>query len=275
MTNSIIPAGRFSVHTSESGAPDANTLLGRPHIPAIIAATEHVSASIRGFFQDPMHPSSARDKLLATWERGLDIHIEGGAQLRALDAASGKFHVHLTPKVMSDEYSLHVALATNGDEKNAVVQDNPHAPAAPIGIYNLDRSDKAMATIERVLLASIRDPKTKGVNLLRAKSILARLNKTQTYLGALKQDRVDHPILAKLEDAAKFAYDSKKLGDENDLKLKTVLSEIKNYVGSHPELRGELTEQIQEEIAVITADQKKWINWRASTGIQTFYVNMG
>jgi len=275
MTKTIIPAGRLSVHTTESNAPSADHLLGRPHIPAMISAANRIGATVKGFLTDPLHPSAERDKLLAGWERGIDINVNGGTRLRALDAASGKFHVHLTPDSLDDGYSLHVAFAPLGDEKNAVVQDNPHAPSAPIGIYNLDRADKALSTVERVLIASVDDPKTENVNRLRGQSILDRLNKTQGYLQTLKQDREDHPVLAKLENAAEYAYKTKKFGDESDQKLKAVFSEIKSYVSAHPELRAELSDQIKEEIGAITADQKKWVDWRASTGVQTFYVNMG
>lgn len=275
MTKQIIPSGALSVRTTDSKALYADDLLGRPHIPAIAHAVTKVGAAFKGFLNDPMNPSGERDKLLATWERGLDIHVKGGASLRALDAASGKFHVHLTPNSLSDGYSLHVALAPAGDEKNAVVQDNPHAPAAPIGFYNLDRASQALHTVKRVLTASVKDSKTENVNRLRAQSILNRLEKTQSYLETLKADRAEHPVFATLKNAAEYAYNTKKLGDENDQKLKAALSEVKTYVAAHPELRAELKEQIKEEIGVIKADQKKWADWRSSTGIHTFYVNMG
>jgi hypothetical protein len=275
MTKTIIPSGPLSVRTTESKALTADALLGRPHIPAIASVMNRVGATVKGFLNDPINPLDSRDALLAQWERGLDISVQGGARLRALDAASGNFHVHLTPDSVSDGYSLHVAFAPQGDEKNAIVQDNPHAPAAPIGFYNLDRASQALAIIERVLTASAQDPKTQNVNRLRGQSILVRLGKTKEYLNTLRADQKAHPILATLKDAAKYAYDTKKRGDANDEKCKATLSKIRLHVSGHPELRAELKEQIQEEIKNIVADQKKWVDWRATTGVQTYYVNMG
>jgi len=275
MTNTIIPAGRFSVRTTDSKAPSSYDLLGRPDIPAIASAASRISATVKGFINDPLSPLEGRDQLLAKWERGIDVNVEGGARLRALDAASGKFHVHLTPASVDDGSSLHVALAPQGDEKNAVVQDHPHAPSAPVGFYNLDSATAALSTIDRVLTAAVKEPTTLNVNRLRAESILARLDTTQSYLETLRADQVKHPILASLKDIAHYAYKTKKYGDEKDQQFKQAVSALKTYVAEHPQMRNELKEQIKEEISNLTADQKKWVDWRASTGIQTFYVNMG
>ena len=275
MSNTIIPAGPLRVRTSDSKAPSAHELLGRPHIPALAAAANRIGATVKGFINEPLRPLDGRDQLLAKWERGIDINVEGGARLRALDAASGKFHVHLTPASIDDGSSMHVALAPQGDEKNAVVQDHPHAPSAPVGFYNLDRASSALSIIDRVLSAAVEEPTTRNVNRLRAKSILARLDTTQSYLETLRADQVKHPILASLKDVAEYAYKTKKYGDEKDQQFKQAVSALKAYVAKHPQMRNELKEQIKEEIGNLTADQKKWVDWRASTGIQSFYVNMG
>ena len=275
MPNSILPPGPLNVRTTDSQAPSADTLLGRPHIPAIASAVNRIGATVKGFVESPLDPFQGRDELLAQWERGIDIEVDGGVRLRALDAASGKFHVHLTPSNI-DHPSLHVALAPEGDEKNAVVQDHPHAPAAPVGFYNLERSQTALSVIERVLKAAVDNPNTSNVNRLRAESILSRLSQTQNYLSSLAQTRHEHPMFGTLKQVAQYAYDTKKYGDENDTKFKSSISAIESYMKlKKGSISNEIKAQVQEELAHLKADQKKWVDWRASTGIQTYYVNFG
>ncbi|MEE2904007.1 MAG: hypothetical protein VYC39_16900 [Myxococcota bacterium] len=275
MPSNILPSGPLNVRATDSQAPCADTLLGRPHIPAIASAVHRIGATVKGFVEQPLAPLQGRDEILAQWERGIDIEVDGGVRLRALDAASGKFHVHLTPSNI-DHRSLHVAFAPEGDEKNAVVQDHPHAPSAPVGFYNLERSQQALDTVERVLQAAVDAPETSNVNRLRAESILGRLNKTQAYLSALAQVRQEHPILGTLKQVAEYAYETKKFGDENDEKFKSSVGAIESYVKlKKGSISNEVAEQVQEEVANLKTDQKKWVDWRARTGIQTYYVNFG
>lgn len=275
MPSSILPPGPLNVRTTDSQAPSADLLLGRPHIPAVASAVNRIGATVKGFVDQPLSPMKGRDALLAQWERGIDIEVEGGVKLRALDAASGLFHVHLTPS-NPNQHSLHVALAPHGHEKSAIVQDHPHAPRAPVGFYNLDRSQVALATIQQVLKAAVDAPNTSNLNRLRANSILDRLNQTQGYLSSLTQTRHEHPIFGTLKRAAQYAYETKNYGDENDTKFTSSISAIESYMElKNGSISSEVKAQVQEELTNLKADQKKWVNWRGSTGIQSFYVNFG
>lgn len=271
----ILPAGRLNVTAHESHAPDANVLLGRPHIPLIAGALAKVEASVRGFVDSPLHPFAARDKLLAQWDRGIDVEIGGGARLRALDAVDGRFNIHLTPATLDDGYSLHVSLAPEGGEKDAVVQNNPHSPNAPVGFYNVGTSQAALTEVRRVLSAALANPDTADVDKLRAQSIVNRLDSTATYLGQIADAVKTRPLLARLPEAAALAHDLKKAGDDKDKALTALTTKIESYVAAGADgLAPELIGQVKEDLATIAKDRKKWIAWRASTGVFTYYVSM-
>ncbi len=270
---SILPAGRLTVHAHDTNAPTADHLLGRPHIPMIAGALVRADATIRGFISDPLHAGRARDQLLSEMDRALDVDVNGGARLRAIDAVDGNFHVHITPPIGSKDFSLHVELATEGNEKDAVVRADPHAPDAPIGFYNLGETNKSLATVRRVLEAASKAPETTRVNKLRADAILSRLAKVQAYAAELGAAAKDHPVLTQLHDAREAAHDSKKPGDAIDAKRAAIVKTVEAYLeGPGQALSAELQAQVKEDLATVDAERDKWHTWRASTGIFTYYM---
>ena len=78
MPNSILPPGPLNVRTTDSQAPSADTLLGRPHIPAIASAVNRIGATVK-FVESPLDPFQGRDELLAQWERGIDVKSTAGS----------------------------------------------------------------------------------------------------------------------------------------------------------------------------------------------------
>ena len=274
----IVPAGKLQVRTGASSAPSADELIGlatgdpvRALAPSVAGALLKITASVRGFVDNPIHPTRGRDHLLATWDRGLDVTISNGTKLSAFDAYSGSFMIHVTPAVGSKEYSQHVALAPEGDEKNAVVQTNPHSPQAPVGFYNLPKATEAIDGIRRVLAGAVESPDTTEVNRLRATAILARVEQTQSYLGRLAESQATRPTLATLETAARLAHDVKRKGDSNDKQLTAVLAKLEAYVAKGADgLAPELLAQVKEDLQTIGADRAKWLNYHDD--VSSYYL---
>lgn len=270
---SILPAGRLTVHAHDTGAVTADHLLGRPHIPAIASALMTAEATVRGLVTDPLHAGRARDSLLSKWDRAIDVDIDGGARLRAIDAADGNFHVHVTPPIGSKDYSINIGLAPEGRERDAIVRTNPHSPDAPVGFYNLEQSTGAVDLVTRVLTSAAKAEDTSRVNRMRANGILSRLGKVKAYLQNLGAAAKAHPELALLPEAARLAHDSKKPGDALDQKLSATVAKVEAFLaGDGQALSPPLRAQVKEDLATIAADRKKWHGWRASTGIFTYYV---
>lgn len=264
----------MTVQARESGAPTADDLLGRPHVRILAGAITKTGATLRGIWEDPMHPARGRAKVLAEWDRGLDVDVSGGTRLRALDAADGRFHVHVMPPFGSKSCSLHVSLASEGDEKKAIIQDHPHSPRAPVGFYNLDRAQAALGVVRQILENTLASPDTSRVNRNRAENILARVEATQGWLDSLAEARTAQPKLGLLADAAALAYGTKKAGDASDVKLTAALAELDAYVAAGAGgLEPERLAQVREDIQTIRDDRDKWVGWHASTGVFTFYVN--
>jgi len=268
----ILPAGRLHADLKGSSAPDYDTIMGRPHIPAIAKAVVGAAASVRGLVEAPLSPLRRRDELLASWDRGIDVNLAGGAKLSAFDAASGHFVIHLRPKSLDDGYSLHVSLAPQGDEKNAVVQTHPHAPNAPVGFYNRAEAKGALEQVRSVLVAALADEDAARVNKLRAQTILDRLERTSAYLDALGASEAKQPVLAKLPEAWDAVHDSKKPGDALDQKYQAIAKEIGAMLAGDHGLPAEAVAQVKEDLETLAADRKKWHTWRASTGLFTLWV---
>jgi hypothetical protein len=266
----MLPPGSISVKVRDSSAPNADDLLGRHHVTLIANALAHLEASVRGFVERPLAPGKGRDRLLAEWDRGLEIDVRGGARLRALDAIDGEFHLHLTPPIGSKDNSLHVALPPEGGESRAIVRDHPHAADAPMGFHNLSSSRAVLAEMTRILQAAIDDPNTSRVNRLRAEEISKRIDAARVHVDRLFEAKAAHPELAALEPAGQAARKIKKVGCAEDLAVRAAIEKAR---GAFSKLSPEIAAQVKSDLAVIEADREKWLAWYASTGLFTFYVD--
>ena len=178
---SLLPSTPLNVRARDCGAPTAHDLMGRPDIPALGRALTRATATVRGFVEQPLSPGSARDALLARWDRGLDVTVSGGTTLRALDAASGNFHVHVMPPIGGprDQHSVHLSFAPQGQETEAVVRTHPHSPDAPVGFYNADRARQALGDVRRILQAVVDDPSSSRLIRIDFGGQQARASKTR------------------------------------------------------------------------------------------------
>lgn len=252
------------MHARASSAPSADDLLGRLPIARLISKVE---ATVAGWLSDPLRPAAGRDRMLAKSDRGLDVDVDGGFRLRALDAIDGAFHLHLTPPFGSKGSSLHVALPDEGGESSAIVRTHPHAPDAPLGFYNLGAARGALEEIDRILCAAIASRSTSRVDRLRAEQIALRVERALAHVEKLSDSLLDHPELGELVRAAKLAYEVKKPGDAIDVAYQDAVKVIRTLALDAP-----TQAQVDRDLATIAADREKWIVWRASTGLHTFYL---
>jgi hypothetical protein len=257
----------MSVRVTGSRAPTLSPT------PPLVGGLIHVEAAVRGFISDPLHPAQATAKLLASWDRGVDVKASDGRSLRALDAADGNFHVHLHRRRLEDGSSISLSLAPTGDEANAVIETHPHDPRAPVGFHNLDRATVALDEVQGLVKTAAAEPSTRTVDRLRLESIDGRLSATRGYMDTLRALREAHPILGTLAEAREHAYKSEKKGDADDVALGKLVKALEGWLAAGADgLSAEGRAQVREDLDTVAAEQKKWSSWRRSTGLFTLWV---
>lgn len=243
--------------------------------PRVGSMLEHASASVRGFFEDPLNPGEARDQLLADSMPGFDVAFEGGS-LRALHAMSDELVIHLTPDSFDPKFSgVHIHWPIGGKPEDVSVRAHPHAPDAPAGLYNAAAAGQALDDALHVLDAAIAAPSSR-VNEIRAQDLRDRVGTARAWVGELEQAASDHPELASLiSEASVHAYKVRKPNDEHDVGFTTGLSKLRDALNAaKDELPADVYARAEQDVGVLQADHGKWLSYH-SNNVASYYLSRG
>jgi len=241
--------------------------------PTIAKVYDSVSTTVRGFFHDPLHARSERDRLRALSDRSFEVTLKSGASMTAADRMSGHFMACLMPKWGDmSRSSIKVSIPSEGNS-DPIVETNAHSPYERIGFYNAPIAIDAVRGMRRVVQAVTSSSSASRVNQLRAQAFDGRLEKVEAELDRFVAAAATRPPLQRLADAARHAHDNKRPDDANAVAYKQIATEVEAYLAAGADgLDSALIEHARGDLDVLARDHDKWIAWHGSCGISTYYV---